>query len=130
MATDRPAYPQKTPTVLPAVVSEICGISYWSPEATNKMSVHCPEKQGMSYESLASRDWDLEQRCFNGRNIKKILNRGEDKGRITRLEVDMIEMASEECGRDPKDHFSRSQCDPDQRPGEEEGRLPSLLLTL
>lgn len=28
MSTDRPAYPQKTPTVLLAVVSEICGISH------------------------------------------------------------------------------------------------------
>lgn len=93
------------------------------------MSVHCPEKQGMSYESLASRDWDLEQKCFNGRNIK-VLDRGEGKGRITRLEVDMKEMVSEEWGRDPKDHFSLSQCDPEQRPGEEEGRLPSLLLRL
>lgn len=94
------------------------------------MSVHCPEKQGMSYESLASRDWDLEQRCFNGRNIKKVLDRGEGMGRITRWEVDMKEMASEECGRDPKDHLSLSQCDPDQRPEEEEGRLSSLLLRL
>lgn len=80
------------------------------------MSVHCPKKQGMSYESLASRDWDLEQKCFTGRNIK-VLDRGEGKERITRLEVKMKKMDSGECGRDPKDHFSLSQCDPEQRPG-------------
>lgn len=122
MSTDRPAHLKKLP--LCCLPLEICGISHQSLEATNKTSVHYPKKQGMCSESLASRDWDLEQKCFNGRNIK-VLDRGEGKGRIIRLEVDMKEMASEECGRDPKDLFSLSQCDSEQRP--EGGRRKTSL---
>lgn len=37
-------------------------------------------------ERFASREWDLEQRCFNGRNISKVLDRGKRRRRIIRGE--------------------------------------------
>ena len=76
-------------------------------------------------ERLVSGEWDWEQRCFNGRNIKKVLDRNEGKGGIprgvdprhpgglaARLEVDRREVASEEYGRDT--HFSIFQFYPEQ----------------
>lgn len=80
MFTDRPAYPQKIPTVPPAVVSEICAISHQSSEATNKMSVHYPGEATNEYDfSFPSRETCLKgmglgKRCFSGRNIKKVLD--------------------------------------------------------
>lgn len=43
-------------------------------------------------ETHVSREWDMEQRCFNERNIKKVLDRAEGKGRIRRGESPLMVM--------------------------------------
>lgn len=43
-------------------------------------------------ETRVSREWDLEQRYFNERNIKKVLDKAEGKGRIKRGESPLMEM--------------------------------------
>lgn len=78
ISTDRLTHPQKIPTTLPAVVPEICAVvtSLQRPLikyqniAQEKGQMHCD----LSFASQNPRERDLEQRCFNGRNIKQFLD--------------------------------------------------------
>lgn len=79
ISIDRLTHPQKIPTTLPAVVPEICAIvtSLQRPPikyqniTQEKEQMHCD----LSFPIQNPRERDLEQRCFNGRNVKKFLDK-------------------------------------------------------